>query len=304
MGASASGSRAGSPMIVVREIALGNVDQHALAQLDALEVRAIGAQGLLRSRSRPPHSRKTPAAPCGGRAAASPRCRWLCARLFVPSFSFDQHTRLAKEPTVPGGTQASLRALSVRDGSIEEDKMGIPNDSVTQNEIEEKRRQEAKEEYKEEQRRKAEKSLDRGLEDSFPASDPPNVTQPPPTRSRQETGTIAISILVSIWRTTRKPGPLDQPSGFVYHCFRNPMIFAACALEPGALFIERDICRGGRAKAWFANISVPTAFAAVRTGQLRRSSPSRSGKLPGSTFVAATIATACSSVRIPGCQAI
>jgi hypothetical protein len=59
--------------------------------------------------------------------------------------------------------------------------MGIPNDSVTQNEIEEKRRQEAREELREEQRRKAEKSLDRGLEDSFPASDPPNLTQPPPT---------------------------------------------------------------------------------------------------------------------------
>jgi hypothetical protein len=59
--------------------------------------------------------------------------------------------------------------------------MGIPNDSVTQNEIEEKRRQEAAEELREEQRRKAEKSLDRALEDSFPASDPPSVTQPPPS---------------------------------------------------------------------------------------------------------------------------
>jgi len=59
--------------------------------------------------------------------------------------------------------------------------MAIPNETVTQHEIEEKRRQEAKEESREEQRRKAEKSLDRGLEDSFPASDPPNVTQPAPT---------------------------------------------------------------------------------------------------------------------------
>jgi hypothetical protein len=32
--------------------------------------------------------------------------------------------------------------------------MGIPNESVTQNEIEEKRRQEAREEFREEQRRK------------------------------------------------------------------------------------------------------------------------------------------------------
>jgi hypothetical protein len=66
-------------------------------------------------------------------------------------------------------------------GSTPEDKMGIPNQTVTQNEIEEKRRQEAKEEMREEQRRRAERSLDRGLEDSFPASDPPSITQPPPT---------------------------------------------------------------------------------------------------------------------------
>jgi hypothetical protein len=59
--------------------------------------------------------------------------------------------------------------------------MAIPNDTVTQNEIAEARRREAKQEAKEEQRRKAEKSLDRGLEDSFPASDPPNVTQPAPS---------------------------------------------------------------------------------------------------------------------------
>lgn len=59
--------------------------------------------------------------------------------------------------------------------------MGIPNETVTENEIEEKRRQEAKEEAKEAQRRKAEKSLDHGLEDSFPASDAINVTQPAPS---------------------------------------------------------------------------------------------------------------------------
>jgi hypothetical protein len=58
--------------------------------------------------------------------------------------------------------------------------MSIPNASVMEHEFEEKRRQEQQEEYKEAQRRKAEKSLDKGLEDSFPASDPVNVTQPPP----------------------------------------------------------------------------------------------------------------------------
>ncbi|MGE3148332.1 MAG: hypothetical protein AB7K04_04625 [Pseudorhodoplanes sp.] len=32
------------------------------------------------------------------------------------------------------------------------------------------------------ERERLEKALDKGLEDSFPASDPINVTQPPPTR--------------------------------------------------------------------------------------------------------------------------
>ena len=59
--------------------------------------------------------------------------------------------------------------------------MGIPNDTVTQNEIEEKRRQEREEEAKERQRRRVEQSLEEGLEDTFPASDPINVIQPPPS---------------------------------------------------------------------------------------------------------------------------
>ncbi|MCC6888308.1 MAG: hypothetical protein IT536_07235 [Hyphomicrobiales bacterium] len=54
-----------------------------------------------------------------------------------------------------------------------------PNDVVSQADIDRKRQQEAHEAWREEQRRKAERSLDRGLEDSFPASDPVNVTQPP-----------------------------------------------------------------------------------------------------------------------------
>jgi hypothetical protein len=57
----------------------------------------------------------------------------------------------------------------------------VPNEAVKQKEIEEKRLQEAEEERKDEQRRKAGKSsLEKGLEDSFPASDPINVTQPAP----------------------------------------------------------------------------------------------------------------------------
>ena len=75
------------------------------------------------------------------------------------------------------GTRVHLLALLL-EGSDQEDTMGIPNESVTQNEIEEKRRQEQKEEARDAERRKVERSLDRGLEDSFPASDPPSVTQP------------------------------------------------------------------------------------------------------------------------------
>jgi hypothetical protein len=54
----------------------------------------------------------------------------------------------------------------------------VPNEVVSQADIDRKRRQEAREEHVESGKRKAEKSLERGLEDSFPASDPVNVTQP------------------------------------------------------------------------------------------------------------------------------
>jgi hypothetical protein len=60
--------------------------------------------------------------------------------------------------------------------------MAIPNETVTENEIEEARRREAKEEAKDKQRRSMEKSLEKGLEDTFPASDPVAVTQPPPSK--------------------------------------------------------------------------------------------------------------------------
>jgi hypothetical protein len=55
--------------------------------------------------------------------------------------------------------------------------MGIPNDTVAEHELGNK----AKREWEEAQKRKLEKSLEQGLEDSFPASDPINVTQPAPT---------------------------------------------------------------------------------------------------------------------------
>jgi hypothetical protein len=56
--------------------------------------------------------------------------------------------------------------------------MGIPNDTVTENEVLEERRQE--DEVR--RRQRLEKSLEEGLKDSFPASDPINVTQPPPSK--------------------------------------------------------------------------------------------------------------------------
>jgi hypothetical protein len=57
--------------------------------------------------------------------------------------------------------------------------MGIPNETVTQNEIEEARRRERTDEEKE--RRLRERSLEEGLEETFPASDAVSVTQPQPS---------------------------------------------------------------------------------------------------------------------------
>jgi hypothetical protein len=53
-----------------------------------------------------------------------------------------------------------------------------PNDVVSQADIDRKRRQEAREEQRNQDRHRADKSLESGLEESFPASDPVNVTQP------------------------------------------------------------------------------------------------------------------------------
>ncbi len=55
----------------------------------------------------------------------------------------------------------------------------VPNDTVSQADIDRKRRQEAREEGRDKGRHRADKSLERGLEGTFPASDPVNVTQPP-----------------------------------------------------------------------------------------------------------------------------
>jgi hypothetical protein len=55
--------------------------------------------------------------------------------------------------------------------------MGIPNETVEEHEVDDKTRRERDEAHK----RKLEKSLEQGLEDSFPAPIPINVTQPPPS---------------------------------------------------------------------------------------------------------------------------
>jgi hypothetical protein len=52
--------------------------------------------------------------------------------------------------------------------------MGIANDTVAERDRERRDRDEA-------QKRRLERSLEQGLEDSFPASDPISVVQPPPT---------------------------------------------------------------------------------------------------------------------------
>ncbi len=57
------------------ELALRHVDQHALAQLDVLEIGCDWRAASPANRTRPRHSRRRRAAPCGGRSAAGPRCR-------------------------------------------------------------------------------------------------------------------------------------------------------------------------------------------------------------------------------------
>jgi hypothetical protein len=62
--------------------------------------------------------------------------------------------------------------------------MGIPNETVMKNEArdEKRKRDEAA------KRQRLERSLEEGLENTFPASDPINVTQPPPTVEDKRNG--------------------------------------------------------------------------------------------------------------------
>ena len=56
--------------------------------------------------------------------------------------------------------------------------MAIPKQTVVEEELDDK----SKRDREEVRKRRLERSLEQGLEDSFPASDPVNVTQPAPTR--------------------------------------------------------------------------------------------------------------------------
>ena len=171
MGASASGSETLLAENGGGEVALRHVEEHALAQLDVLEVVAVGAQRLLRvgaglgiieerawhlaaghapqvfdaghdahglgytCRIQKGETRGTP--PCPG------RCHGMAAhRRRQGEFSWEFRTKPSRSTRSTRRRGASARRLS---------------------------------------KRKLEKSLEQGLEDSFPGSDPINVTQPPPS---------------------------------------------------------------------------------------------------------------------------
>jgi hypothetical protein len=60
--------------------------------------------------------------------------------------------------------------------------MATPKQTVVEEELDDK----TKRDREEVRKRRLERSLEQGLEDSFPASDPINVTQPAPTRPKRK----------------------------------------------------------------------------------------------------------------------
>ena len=60
--------------------------------------------------------------------------------------------------------------------------MAIPKRTVVEEELDDK----TKRDREDVRKRRLERSLEQGLEDSFPASDPINVTQPAPTRRKRK----------------------------------------------------------------------------------------------------------------------
>ena len=75
------------------QIALRDVHQHTLAQLDAFEVLAIGAQGLLRIGAGLGIVEEGAQGPCGGPSAAGPRYRSSVACGPVYRAHLEQGTR-------------------------------------------------------------------------------------------------------------------------------------------------------------------------------------------------------------------
>jgi hypothetical protein len=72
-----------------------------------------------------------------------------------------------------GATSASLARRTT---------MAIPKRTVVEEELDDK----TKRDREEVRKRRLERSLEQGLEDSFPASDPINVTQPAPARRKRK----------------------------------------------------------------------------------------------------------------------
>ena len=58
--------------------------------------------------------------------------------------------------------------------------MPVPKQRVVEDELEEEEDEKSKRDSDEALKRRLERSLEQGLEDTFPASDPVNVTQPAP----------------------------------------------------------------------------------------------------------------------------
>jgi len=58
--------------------------------------------------------------------------------------------------------------------------MPVPKQRVVEDELEEEEDEKSKRDSDEAHKRRLERSLEQGLEDTFPASDPVNVTQPAP----------------------------------------------------------------------------------------------------------------------------
>jgi hypothetical protein len=100
----------------------------------------------------------------------------------VISLEGDDSPHLVDRRSLPGERQARAVRYLHHDATsaslARRTSMAIPKHTVVEDEHDGK----AKREREDARKRKLEQSLEQGLEDSFPASDPVNVTQPAPTR--------------------------------------------------------------------------------------------------------------------------